>query len=609
MREKRRKLDMTSRDLKREDEAIRSRSRARGRNEQSRWCSSNGAPSGPWAQGDPSICWFGRSCRRGTCRFAHPNGREIDDGRKNGGSRPRPPWRWPSRAAGRPRSHSLDRRHGGSRSCLAWRRRSHSASHSFAKRGHSSRRCSSRTLRRPSRDRHAAARRSSSASSSPSPQPRAAGPPAAASEAVAETAGAPATSQALDFCTFVAKHVSDEDTPEVVHARFASYQRDVARSDLLKLRDSGLLFDMYNPRSLLRFHELRLLTSRHAAHKFVAELRDGRFRGIALQTTSTGSTPLPAGTRCRAHGHMEAPHFAFDPAFGSLTLSDVPPQVRMNDILDEVCGLEGFFAFAALRPGKGSLLRKARVRFETPVLASKALEALMTARPWGEAAVQARLSVPAIKREATLLPFEFTSPDRLARDLQLVTQVVERLDKLVGIPAEVSSALAENCVGSIVEKLDLRVLYLRRVHHFCFYNAAWCADEWELKQRHYSAVLRQLRPAKDTFTADSEAVQAHESRIQKFLATATFGCHALTRANSEEGTKNEHDTIYETMTKATAPEKFQCDLCKKFFKGAEYVHKHLRVCHPELFAEATFRRHSEAACEAFLDDPCRPSAS
>ena len=84
------------------------------------------------------------------------------------------------------------------------------------------------------------------------------------------------------------------------------------------------------------------------------------------------------------------------------------------------------------------------------------------------------------------------------------------MDELHGISTEITSSLLE-FDGSTELKLDLQVIYLRRVHNFCFYAGKWCKDEWTLRDRCGVATVR------ESCTGATEGIWAldHEKRIKE----------------------------------------------------------------------------------------------
>ena len=54
-------------------------------------------------------------------------------------------------------------------------------------------------------------------------------------------------------------------------------------------------------------------------------------------------------------------------------------------------------------------------------------------------------------------------------------QVIRKMDDHFGISSDATSALLSHQLDT-ERQLDIQILYLRRVHHFCFYSGKWCKD-------------------------------------------------------------------------------------------------------------------------------------
>jgi len=57
------------------------------------------------------------------------------------------------------------------------------------------------------------------------------------------------------------------------------------------------------------------------------------------------------------------------------------------------------------------------------------------------------------------------------------------------------------------------------------------------------------------------------------------------------------------------PEKFQCTLCKKFFKGPHYVHKHHRKVHVDLLEAVRGQVLRAESWAGYFADKNRPRGS
>ncbi|CAE7675351.1 SRRT, partial [Symbiodinium microadriaticum] len=333
------------------------------------------------------------------------------------------------------------------------------------------------------------------------------------------------------------------------------------------------------------------------------DLRDGRYRELSLRTGK-----VRHGATCPVAGHLQAPEFAFDPDVGSLVIRSLPPAVSVWDVLDVIQDRPGFCTAAWTSFEGKDLARDFFARFTSAADATAAAVVLMRSaetllsRPGSEGTGRASVLSPKPGLAALVLPQEMSLPERLLKDLALSEQVIQRLDGLTEVPEEIT-ALVLNAYGTTEFKLDLRVTYLRRVHHFCFYAARWCDDEWFLRDACGIATLR--APAQPECTA-GEWSAAHEQRLESFLGSVSFDKPAAAPDYS-----NEHvvQSLAEEREKAilkVTDEKFKCKLCGKHFRGENFVRKHLERMHMSLAEAAREELLQEIASEAWMAHAGRP---
>ncbi|OLP92663.1 hypothetical protein AK812_SmicGene25492 [Symbiodinium microadriaticum] len=385
------------------------------------------------------------------------------------------------------------------------------------------------------------------------------------------------------FRDFVLKHASNEDSPEFVMNRFQQYIHERLKEELQAIKQTGLFFDLYHPLSRLRRYELRLGTTQLNAATFAQDLREGRYCELSLRTGQARR-----GATCPIAGHLQAPEFAFDPDVGSLVIRSLPPAVSVWDVLDVIQDRPGFCTAAWTSFEGTDLARDFFARFTTAADATAAAVVLMRSaetllsRPGSEGTGRASVLSPKPDLAALVLPQEMSLPERLLKDLALSEQVIQRLDDLTEVPKDIT-ALVLNAYGTTEFKLDLRVTYLRRVHHFCFYAARWCDDEWSLRDACGIATLR--APAQPECTP-GEWSAAHEQRLESFLGSVSFDKPAAAPDYSNEHVVQRVAEEREKAILKVTDEKFKCKLCGKLlvvsqgesaehFRGADFVRKHI----------------------------------
>lgn len=271
------------------------------------------------------------------------------------------------------------------------------------------------------------------------------------------------------------------------------------------------------------------------------------------------------------------------------------------DLYDTVVQCGGLTEFAWSSPNPVKLKREVRARFASAAHARAGFEALVKLPARGTCTA---LLTPSDELTALVLPPEMSHPDRIQKDEALSAEVVRRLDRLTGVAPEATEALLGRQALPIA-KLDLQVLYLRRVHCFCFYAAAWCDHEWDLRQRCGAAALRESLSGAGKAAAEGEWAKAHDERLQCFLETAELQRPAGLDVDAD-CLAGPASALSKEKTFKVSEGKFRCLECGKHFKGPEYVHKHLRKVHGNLFEALRRQAWEAAAAAAYLEDKGRP---
>lgn len=417
----------------------------------------------------------------------------------------------------------------------------------------------------------------------------------------------------VSFRDFVLNKLDDSVSLELAVARYEELKKKVAEEKAAQIRlvkekvwervkGARLVFDLYHPLSAMRLYDHRVLRALSNASAFIKDMQQGRFRELSLRAPP--ATEASQRRRPTA-GHLAAPHFAFDANINAVVVEAVPATVSVWDIVDTLQESPMLVEFSVTKPTKEALSRHLRMRFASSADVEEALKVLS-----GDAALGAASLRPASLQarqtlEALVVPPVMSQPERLGEDLALSAQVVRKLDTLMLIPQEITEAMLGAEAASVEAKLDLQVLYLRRVHYFCYYAASWCEDEWELMRRCGPAVLR---PALDAARIPAESIgeaagdkwsAAHSQRLKRFLGKVRFD-RPTALSTDEEPLRSQCKALCEESVKQMAEGKFQCTRCSKFFRGPEFIIKHVRKMHTDLLEALRQGAHAEAALAAFL---------
>lgn len=445
----------------------------------------------------------------------------------------------------------------------------------------------------------------------------------------------------FSFRQFVMNAVADGTSPSDAMRLYDEHCKGLARLNLAQLRGTGLLHDLYSPVSRMRRHDLRVLATQRRAQEFVSDLAAGKFdelcltAGLAKEAVSNPRAPRPVV------GHLKAPEFAIDPRVGVVQVCKLKKEAGLWDAVDVVEQLPGFMGVSMPLPAPDSTERQLEFRFLTADAADAAAKAMKRATFWG-GNEEAALSVQALAgggaaepspmqqtMEAIIMPEAMGTAERMAKDVEISAKAILLLDSIMGVArtqplgtdddqlAEVPVTAGAHVLqkdAPLEAKLDLQVLYLRMVHLFCYYSAQWCGDEWELHRSTGAAVLRAAPvPSMGPKPEAQERLEKtwiveHDARLQRFLATARFQPPQL----SCEFLKEEEILFRkacEEQTKQWTENKFQCKQCGRFFKGPDYVHKHIRKDHLVFLGLARRKHLEDLAAETYLASTPRPIVS
>ncbi|ROT84562.1 arsenite-resistance protein 2-like protein [Penaeus vannamei] len=157
---------------------------------------------------------------------------------------------------------------------------------------------------------------------------------------------------------------------------------------------------------------------------------------------------------------------------------------------------------------------------------------------------------------------------------------------------------------SLIKVLDRLLLYLRIVHSVDYYNHSEYPNEDEMPNRCGIMHARGIPPSsKVTPQEVQDYCRAFENKIGSFL-------QPLTKLSDDEAKKlglkeaeEEVEKFVQSNTQEVAKDKWQCPLCGKKFKGAEYVHKHILIKHAEKVKEV---KKEVDYFNNYLRDPKRP---
>ncbi|KAJ1675794.1 hypothetical protein EV182_000562 [Spiromyces aspiralis] len=376
---------------------------------------------------------------------------------------------------------------------------------------------------------------------------------------------------------------------------------------------------------------------------FLKDLRSGELDGISMDAPPDLPSDRDMHFKTSNRDPFDIPETADgdgdDEDTNTLFIRTVPPSVPRTAIEDECKKLEGFQYMTLSIPNAArNFHRYGWVKFKPGSDLDKALEALNTLRidEFQFHFSKHRANSSAVYR---LTPDVANTPDQLRHDLQLLKDAVKTLDKatdderfdvlpeiekrmeiirtergITSKPEASEPSMGEDTAGSpppasaespkegaengkperegennssddsldmVKKELDLCLEYCRRVHFYCYYccKVMDSAEDFarQCAKSHYR---RRLNSASSARTPSSHGwcknvEQKNETIIYPpdIMEMYKYGGKSL---------KDETDRLMTGQINRLEEGRFRCVLCKKLFRGDEFVRKHIRNKHPEL---------------------------
>ena len=269
-------------------------------------------------------------------------------------------------------------------------------------------------------------------------------------------------------------------------------------------KDESWFKEKYSPIENFEWRKDRNAHALALATQFVQQAQKGHFAGLRL-TASQGavqeeeqkgkigeeSRTLHLSTTCKG-----APFFGFDANACTLYLKGVPVHVSRRELLEAAKGTPGFVSLSLSEPLRTqNFVRYAWISYDDEANCKAAISAL--------AAVSIRgFQLSAVRSAAKSKPVRVTPPmgaGSVARDTELTLSLIVQFntEKEFEIDEKVFAQAAAGSANSSEHCLDLQLLFLRRVHAFCYYCCEAYEDERMLASKCGPAHVRAPTSAKE----------------------------------------------------------------------------------------------------------------
>ena len=212
----------------------------------------------------------------------------------------------------------------------------------------------------------------------------------------------------------------------------------------------------------------------------------------------------------------------------------------------------------------------------------------------GMAADDAAAGPPAASEEPDLAPPEAWRDTRLAKDLTTATELVRKADaeKSIAFEADVATHPVIDAASTVPDdgfaRLDAILSYLWKVHGVDYYGGTELSL-WDFSQRTDRQPMRRGPRPEATTPEQVAALDADEAgkkwaaqlelAWEQRLAGGDPAAGYLGETALEEG----QEAYVKGNVQVIDDSKFMCKLCTKLFKGEEFVCKHIKNKHSEMF--------------------------
>ena len=287
----------------------------------------------------------------------------------------------------------------------------------------------------------------------------------------------------------------------------------------------------------------------------------------------------------------KAPYYAFNPEDCTVFLNEIPKTISRAQILSAITNAGGdYLSVSMSSPNRlKNHSRYCWITYSKKEQCEIALTTLKECKISDDFMIFPYLSKCASNRYVRITPQLFE--DRLQEDNKYLKKIISLLDKEKELE---ENKIVNSTITSfeISKQNDIMMMYLRHVHGFCYYCVEEHDGERNLAKNCDCIHLRE----EGSLGKRSEVAQLDKEKYKEVIEfDAKLTERIKTFISKKENKKQEDYTeklialkeefINKQIKTITENEKYQCVICGKFFKGSEYVKKHILNKHTDLLKE------------------------
>eukprot|EP00922_Rhytidocystis_sp_ex-Travisia-forbesii_P073214 GHVS01109152.1.p1 GENE.GHVS01109152.1~~GHVS01109152.1.p1 ORF type:complete len:631 (-),score=111.41 GHVS01109152.1:463-2322(-) len=439
--------------------------------------------------------------------------------------------------------------------------------------------------------------------------------------------------EVLSFRNFI---LTQEDSVTAEHAlsEYVKYKEEYQKHNTDRFvrdnLDAGFIVEKYHPLSYGRQEQQQQFRCKLNAKLFKEELEntDG-FAGIRLINADGGKQrkkeeEARTDVRVGRKGRPFAPFFLDHPAAKSLVIENIPTKISKWQIVDAVKDLVGYAGVLMSDPRpQDDMCRTSWILFDS-IQTRDAAEEKLLALPEPLLVGDFKLSFEGAclpeNCKARVTPPCANSPEVMRTHLMLSRQIIETFDRAWGVCTKDtvddemdvenvecdSTSWMDEMEGkkSLAERLDMQLVYLRRVHNICFYSCKRCVDEMQLWSLCGSLYVRPIA-TEEAIVASCQSPddQAWLQKLEESAVQIMENTHSPKVAEQSQLIDVKWNAYCEEHTLKVDEDRYRCDICRKLFKGTDFVAKHLKAKHLPAYNEVVDKVASSTIPQNYTQDP------
>lgn len=377
------------------------------------------------------------------------------------------------------------------------------------------------------------------------------------------------------FSSFYVEHHSDEWFKE-------RYDPDVYYSMLDLHKNQSIKLSKLFEENMKEYENVNLLYDRNIVFKNVAFYE---YTYDSVNPIETENKEGEVNANSPVEDISKLPYFGFEPDKATLFIHQLPRYISKNSINDIAMKVGGFVSISLSEPIKNqNYNRYCWLTFDTEDNCSKAYELLHNFQVCNDYKCNPVKSKSTTFKNIRVTPFLYK--ERIDEDYEMTTKIIEILNNQCEItPLVFDQNLSKETL------LDMNILYLRKVHGFCYYCFEIFEDERNLSTKCDNAHLRYgYIGNRGEEVENKEKIDKYDqeltSKAKEFISKGGIP-HLIKKINYEqdEEVKKQREEFFRENIKRINDEKFKCRICTKMFKAENFIHNHILNKHSSMVKE------------------------